>query len=59
MLYYTLLELGLGFLQSFLSGLKGGKAPAEVIAAVSAAIDAVLAHKQDVITKSNIDSLRG
>jgi len=42
-----------------LSGIKGGKAPAELIAAIQAAIDAILAHKQDIINKSNLDSLRG
>jgi len=58
-MYLTLLDLGIQFLLPFLSGLKGGKAPAEVLAAVQAAIDAILAHKQDVISKSNLDSMRG
>lgn len=58
-MYLTLLELGIQFLLPFISGLKGGKAPAEIIAAVQSAIDALIAHKQDVISKSNIDALRG
>jgi len=58
-MYLTLLDLGIQFLLPFISGLKGGKAPAEVIAAIQAAIDAIIAHKQDVISKSNLDSLRG
>ena len=55
----TLIDLGLGFLQTFLSGLKSSKVPAEVVAAVQAAFDKLLAHKDDVISKSNLDSLRG
>jgi hypothetical protein len=55
----TLLDLGIQFLLPFLSGLKGAKVPAEVLAAVQSAIDALLAHKQDVINKSNLDALRG
>jgi hypothetical protein len=58
-MYLTLIDVGLGFLQQFLTGLKGGKAPAEVVAAVTAAVDALANHKQDIISKANIDSLRG
>jgi hypothetical protein len=58
-LYLTLIDLGIQFLLPFISGLKGGKAPAELIAAVQAAIDAIIAHKVDIINKSNLDSLRG
>lgn len=58
-MYLTLIDLGIQFLLPFISGLKGGKAPAEVIAAVQAAIDAIIAHKVDIINKSNLDSLRG
>jgi hypothetical protein len=43
----------------YLSGLKNGKVPAEIVTAIQAAIDALLAHKQDVISKSNLESLRG
>jgi len=58
-MYLTLLDVGLGFLQTFLGGLKGSKAPAEIVASIQAALDALFAHKQDVISKSNLDSLRG
>jgi hypothetical protein len=58
-MYLALIELGIQFLLQYLSGLKGGKVPAEVVAAIQAAIDALLAHKQDVINKSNLESLRG
>lgn len=58
-MYLTLIDLGIQFLLPFISGLKGGKAPAEIIASIQAAVDALLAHKQDIINKSNLDSLRG
>lgn len=58
-MYVQLLELGIQFLLQYLSGLKGSKVPAEVAAAVQAAIDALIAHKGDVISKSNLDALRG
>ena len=58
-MYVELLELGIQFLLQYLSGLKNGKVPAEVLTAVQAAIDALLAHKADVISKSNLESLRG
>ena len=58
-MYLQLVELGIQFLLPLLSSLKLGKAPVEVVTAVQAAIDALLAHKQDIISKSNLDSLRG
>ena len=58
-MYITLLDVGLGFLQTFLGGLKGSKAPAEIIASVQAALDAIFAHKADIISKSNLEALRG
>jgi hypothetical protein len=57
--YLPLIELGIGFLEKFLAGLKWGKAPAEVIASVQAAYDALATHRMDIISKSNLDSLRG
>jgi len=57
--YLQLIELGIQFLLPLLSSLKLGKAPAEVVTAVQAAVDALLAHKMDIINKSNLDSLRG
>ena len=58
-MWLSIIELGIQFLLPFLSSLKGGKAPAEVIQSVQAAIDALLAHKADIINKSNLDALRG
>jgi hypothetical protein len=58
-MYLNLIELGIQFLLPYISGLKGGKAPAELIAAIQAAIDGLIAHKTDIINKSNLDSLRG
>lgn len=58
-MYLSLIELGIGFLQQFLGGLKAAKAPADVLANVQAAIDSLIAHKNDIISKANLDSLRG
>jgi len=58
-MYLGLIELGINFLSQFLSNLKWGKAPAEVLASVQAALDALNAHKQDIISKSNLDAQRG
>ena len=58
-MYLTLIDLGIQFLLPFLSGLKGGKAPAEIVAAIQSAIDALITHKQDIISKSNLDAQRG
>lgn len=56
--YITLLDLGISFLQSFLGGLKN-KLPAEIVTAVQATIDALAAHKDDVVTKANLEAQRG
>jgi hypothetical protein len=58
-IYLTLLDVGIGFLQTFIGGLKGGKAPAEIIASVQSALDAIFSHKQDIINKANLEALRG
>lgn len=58
-MYLTLIDVGLSFLQQFVNGLKTGKAPAEVIASVQAALDAIFAHKSDIITKAGLDAQRG
>jgi hypothetical protein len=57
--YITLLDMGIQFLLQYLSGLKGAKVPAELLTSIQAAIDAIVTHKNDVISKSNLDSLRG
>lgn len=53
-----LIDLGLSFLQPFLQKLHS-QIPAEVEAAVQAAIDALVAHKQDLITKAALEAQRG
>lgn len=56
--YLTLLDLGFTFLNTFLGSLRN-KLPAEVVASVQAAMDAILKHKNDVITKGALESQRG
>ena len=56
--YVTLLDLGFSFLQAFLGGMKS-KLPAEVAAAVQSAVDAIAAHRNDVITKAMIEAQKG
>lgn len=56
--YLTLIDLGLTFLTSFLDKMKN-KLPAEVTKAVQAAIDALMVHKDDVVTKVNLEAQRG
>jgi hypothetical protein len=58
-MYLSLIELGIQFLLPFLTSLKWGKAPAEVIQSVQGAIDSLTSHKLDMITKSNLDAMRG
>ena len=59
MWYLMLLDLGISFLQQYLGNMKAAKVPIEVAQAIEASIAALMAHKQDIITKSNLDSLRG
>lgn len=56
--YISLIDLGLSFLQTFLSKMKN-QLPVEVAGAVQAAIDAIAAHKSDVITKAALEAQRG
>lgn len=58
-MYVTLLDLGIQFLLQYLAGLKGAKVPAELVTSIQAAIDALLQHKNDIITKANLDAQRG
>lgn len=53
-----ILDLGITFLQSFLQS-TGQKVPSEVVAAIQAAIDALSAHKADLLTKANFEAQRG
>ena len=58
-MYLILIELGISFLTQYFQSAQGAKLPAEILAAIQAAITALINHKQDVINKSNLDSLRG
>lgn len=53
-----LIDLGVTFLQMFLGKLSN-QLPAEVLAAVEAAINALDAHKNDLITKAALEAQRG
>lgn len=56
--YLELLNLGLTFLNQYLSGIKN-KLPAEVVTSVQAAITALEAHRDDIVTKANLEAQRG
>jgi len=56
--YLTLISLGLSFLENFLGSIKN-KLPAEVVTSIQAAIDALSAHRYDVVTKVNLEAQRG
>jgi hypothetical protein len=56
--YVTLLELGLSFLQMFLTRTEK-KMPAEVVSAVQSAVSAIAKHRDDQITRLNLEALRG
>lgn len=52
------IDLGLTFLQMFL-GKMSNKLPAEVVASIQAAVDALVLHKNDLITKAALEAQRG
>jgi len=54
----TVIDIGLSFLEGYLSRLRY-LLPVHVVAAVQAAIDALAAHKADLITKQNLEAQRG
>jgi hypothetical protein len=56
--YVMLLDLGISFGQSFLEKLKT-KAPADLLSAGKAFVDSVAAHRDDVISKANLEAARG
>ena len=58
-MYLMLIELGIQFFQQYLSNLKSAKVPLETAQSIQAAIDALIAHKGDIISKANLDALRG
>lgn len=52
------IDLAITFLEMYL-GKMSNKLPAEVVAAIGAAIDALSAHKTDLLTKANMEAARG
>jgi hypothetical protein len=58
-MYLIFIEMGIQFLTQYLQSATGAKLPAEILAAIQAAIDALVTHKADVINKSNLDAQRG
>lgn len=53
------IQMGLALLGPLLDGLLKSSAPKQVIDAVSAAITALEAHKNDLITKAALEAQRG
>lgn len=54
----TLFDLVFGFLGNILSTHKD-KLPAELVSAVQAAVDSWAAHRDDLVTKANLEAQRG
>ena len=57
--YIVLLDLGSSFLKQFLASLTKSNAPAQIIDAVTATVEAIDTHKDDVINKANLEAQRG
>lgn len=57
--YIQLIELFVGYGSQLVGYLTKKKAPAEVIDALSAALVALETHKNDEITKANLEAQRG
>ena len=55
--YANIIALGIAFLQLFLKS-TGGKLPAEILASVQAAVAALQAHQNDLITKAALEEER-
>lgn len=56
--YLPIVELFLSIGETFLGQLKN-HLPAEVLQAVQSGLDALAAHRNDVITKANLEAQRG
>lgn len=56
--YIQLVDLGIGLVQLIIGKLSN-KAPAEVLTALQAALDAMVKHKDDAVTKENLEANRG
>ncbi len=56
--YVMLLDLGISFGQMFLDKIKN-RAPSDLLSAGKSFLDAAMAHKDDVISKANLEAARG
>lgn len=57
--YVGLIGLGINFLQYLIPSLTKAKAPVEVVNAVAGAATALVAHRDDVVNKANLEAQRG
>lgn len=57
--YSILIDLGFALGKDLVASLTKAKAPQEVLDAAQAAVDAISAHQQDLITKANLEAQRG
>lgn len=57
--YLLLLDLGSTFLKQFVSSLTKSNAPAQIIDAINATVNAIDEHKNDVVSKANLEAQRG
>ncbi len=57
--YVLLLDLGIGFVKQFIASVSKNKAPQQILDAGQALLDAITAHKDDVVNKANLETQRG
>jgi hypothetical protein len=57
--YQILIDLGISLGKELLGSLTKAKAPQDVLDAAGAAVTALVAHKNDLITKANLEAQRG
>lgn len=57
--YSILIDLGIALGKELLGSLTKAKAPQEVLDAAGATVTALEAHKNDLITKANLEAQRG
>jgi hypothetical protein len=57
--YVELLDLGSVFLKQFIESLNKSKTPGQIIDSVVATVKAIDEHKDDVVSKANLEAQRG
>jgi hypothetical protein len=57
--YVELLDLGSVFLKQFVESLTKSKTPGQIIDSVVATVKAIDEHKDDVVSKANLEAQRG